>query len=163
MIRLFARAAPLAVALASFVTAPAVAAPLGTPAEVARTEPKPHPGRSPAAVVDAAFAAINRHDAAGLAALYAPDAVIVNSDACAPQTGPDAVRRGHQALIAALPDLSVEITDRVTQGDQVALIFVAHSKGLGPTGELLFSDFMTVRHGLITRDVTLFNPGKPCA
>lgn len=120
------------------------------------------PGASPRATVEGVLAAINRHDAAGLAAFYAADAVVIESDACQPGTGPDYVRTGHEQLIAAMPDLSVEATDWVVEGDRVAILFTAHSKALGPTGQTTLADFFTVRDGKIVRDVTIFNPGAPC-
>jgi len=117
---------------------------------------------APRAVVEATLAAINRHDATALASYYADDAVIIASDSCAPSKGPEAVRTGHEALIKAMPDLSVEATDWVVEGEHVAILFTARSKALGPTGATTLADFFTVRNGKIVRDVTIFNPGQPC-
>jgi len=120
------------------------------------------PATTPRAVVEATLAAINRHDAAALASYYAEDAVIIASDSCAPSKGPEAVRVGHEALIKAIPDLSVEATDWVVEGEHVAILFTAHGKALGPTGTMTLADFFTVKNGKIVRDVTIFNPGQPC-
>jgi uncharacterized protein (TIGR02246 family) len=117
---------------------------------------------SPRAVVEATLAAINRHDAAALASLYADDAVVIASDSCTPSIGPEPVRRGHEALIRTMPDLTVEATDWVVEGDRVAILFTARSKALGPGGTMTLADFLTVRNGKIVRDVTIFNPGQPC-
>jgi uncharacterized protein (TIGR02246 family) len=118
---------------------------------------------SPRSVIEAAFAAINRHDAASLARLYTKDAVIIDSGVCAPEIGAAIVRKSHEQLFAAMPDVRAEIRDWVVQGDQVAILFTAYGKGFGPSGQLTMADFFTVRNGRITRDVTIYNPGKPCA
>lgn len=112
-------------------------------------------------VIESLFAAMNRHDAAAMASLYAPDAVVIASDACAPQIGADKVRTSHEGLFRAMPDLQVETRDWFVDGDRVALIVAARSSKLGPN-EALFADFFTLRNGKIVRDVTLFNPGRPC-
>jgi len=125
----------------------------------------PAPGRadSPRSVVEAAFAAIDRHDAAGLARFYAKDAVIIDSSVCAPEIGAAIVRKSHEQLFAAMPDVHAKVTDWVVEGDQVAILFTAYGKGFGPSGKSTMADFLTVRNGKITRDVTIYDPGKPCA
>ncbi len=117
---------------------------------------------SPRSVVEASFAAANRHDAAAMASFYAADAVVVSSGECRPQIGPEAVRAGHEALFKAMPDLRFAPQTWVEQGDRVALIFVARSRALAGSGERTFADFFTVRRGRIVRDVTVFNAGRPC-
>lgn len=117
--------------------------------------------RSPRAAVEASLAAINRHDADALAALYSEFAEVYTSDACKPTVGPDAVRKGHEALIATMPDLSIEPTEWVVEGTHVAVLFTARSKAF-PGGEMQLADFLTVRNGKIVKDVTLFNAGGPC-
>lgn len=117
---------------------------------------------TPRATVEAMIAAIDRHDATALAALYSDDAVVIASDSCKPSIGPENVRKGHEALVRAMPDLRVTATDWVVDGDRVAILFTAKSKALGPTGETTLADFLTVKDGKIVRDVTIFNPGEPC-
>jgi hypothetical protein len=117
--------------------------------------------RSPRAAVEASLAAINRHDADALAALYSEFAEVYASDACKPTVGPDAVRKGHEALMATMPDLSVEPTEWVVDGAHVAVLFTARSKAF-PGGEMQLADFFTVRNGKIVKDVTVFNAGGPC-
>ena len=120
------------------------------------------PEPNPRAVVEASFAALNAHDATALAAFYAEDAVSISSDTCKPAIGPEPVRQTHAALFRAMPDLRIVATDWVVEGQRVAVQFTAYSKVLGPTGEAMFGDFLTVRGDKIVRDVTLFNPGEPC-
>ena len=117
---------------------------------------------APRAVVEEMLATINRHDAKALAALYADDAVSISSDSCKPVIGPEPVRQNHETLLASMPDLRVAATDWVVDGDHVAILFTAYSKALGPSGEMRFADFLTVKAGKIVRDVTMFNPGEPC-
>lgn len=131
---------------AAFLATPAIAAP-----------------KEPRAVVQATIDAINAHDAVALSKLYASDAVLTSSDTCKPQIGPEAVRKGHETLIAMMPDLRLEVTDWAVDGDTVAILMTAHAKALGPTGQMQMSDFLVVRNGLIVRDVTVFNPGQPCS
>ena len=129
---------------------------------IAPSAPATASSMNPQAVVARVFAAINAHDATALAALYASDAVSISSDTCKPSIGPEPVRIGHEALIKAMPDLRVAVTEWVVDGEHVAVQFTAYSKALGPTGQAMFGDFLTVKNGKITRDVTLFNPGEPC-
>lgn len=119
------------------------------------------PVLSPRAVVEQEFRAFNAHDVEGLAAVYAPDAVIIQSDTCQPMQGTAALRAGHQALFAAMPDISAEVTDWVEDGDRVAVLFTGKSKAL-PGGSIQIADFFTVKGGKIVRDVTIFNAGGAC-
>lgn len=120
------------------------------------------PAPTPRAVVEAMFRAVNAHDGAALAKLYADDAEIVSSDTCTRMRGPDAVRKGHEDLVRDVPDLHDEPLHWVVDGDTVAVLFEAHGKALGPEGKMLLADFLTVRNGKIVRDVTIFNAGAPC-
>lgn len=118
---------------------------------------------TPREVVQGAIDAINAHDALALSKFYAAEAVVISSDSCKPQIGPEPVRRGHEALIKFMPDLRLEVTDWAVDGDKVAILMTAHAKALGPTGQMQMSDFFVVKDGLIVRDVTVFNPGQPCS
>ena len=61
----------------------------------------------------------------------------------------------------AMPDLAVDATDWVVDGDRVAIVFIARSKALAG-GVMQLADFFTVRNGKIVRDVTIFNAGAAC-
>ncbi len=118
---------------------------------------------TPREVVEAVFEAFNRHDAAGMAAHYAPDAVLTSSDRCRPLTGADALERIHAELFAAVPDIQDEVIEIVAEGDRVAVQFVSRSHAPGAEFELTIADFFEVRNGLIVRDNTIFdNGGAPC-
>ena len=115
----------------------------------------------PEAVVRAKFAAVNRHDLAGVIASYAPQARLTASNFCAPREGLAEVERTYRALFAALPDLAVTLDEVVTQGETVAVRFRVRSAAAGM--EVPIADFFTVRDGLIERDDGLFdNGGRPC-
>ena len=60
-------------------------------------------------VVQAKFAAVNRHSLEDIVALYAVDAELTAPDFCSPRHGRDDVRRTYQALFSAFPDISVEV------------------------------------------------------
>lgn len=117
------------------------------------------PPPSPQAVVEAKFAAVNRHSIPDIVALYAPDAQLTAADFCKPRQGRADVERTYRAIFAAAPDVRVEMTDVVAQGSRVAVKFVLHAGAY----RLPIMDFFTVEGGLITRDDGLFdNGGRPC-
>lgn len=119
------------------------------------------PAPSPRATVTAMFAAFNRHDAAALARLYAPDAILTSPDHCRPRGHAD-VARSYAALFAELPDIVDTIDTMIVEGDTVAVRFTATSKSADLT--IPIQAMITVRNGLITHDDALFDAGgKPCA
>ena len=116
------------------------------------------------AVVEAKFAAVNRHDVAAVVALYAPDAVITASDFCATRNGRADVERTYRGIFAAIPDVVADVQEYVVEGDRVAVRFVVR----GHVGDYLVAvpimDFFTVRGGLIVRDDGAFdNAGRACS
>lgn len=114
-------------------------------------------------VVEAMFAAFNRHDAAGMAALYAPDAVLISPDYCTPRRGPTEIAPVYTALFTSLPNLQDEVLEYVVEGERVAVKFVAHSTTPGREFDLPIATFLEVRDGLIVRDESYFNTGgQPC-
>lgn len=112
--------------------------------------------------VEAVFAAFNRHDAAAMAALYAPDAVLATSDYCEPLRGRAAVRRLHEELFAAVPDIQDEVLEYYVEGNRVAVRFVSRSRLPGRAFEMEIADFFEVRNGLVVNDRTIFNAGQKC-
>lgn len=115
----------------------------------------------PRVVVSAMFEAFNRHDAAAIARLYAPDARLTSPDFCAARTGRD-VARTYEALFAVFPDIRDEVQDVVADGDTVAVRFVAIS-GAGGL-RLPVQAMVRVHRGRIVADDALFDAGgKPCA
>jgi ketosteroid isomerase-like protein len=125
--------------------------------------PSPPDQNHPRLVAERLFAAFNRHDVAGIAALYAPDAVIISSDYCTPRRGPDGAAEIHAALFAELPQLQDEVLEYVADADTVAVKFVAHSTTPGREFDLPIVALLEVRDGLIVRDEAIFNTrGQPC-
>jgi len=115
----------------------------------------------PEAVVRAKFAAVNRHDLAGVAASYGPQARLTASNFCAPRQGRAEVERTYRTMFAALPDLAVTLDEVVASGETVAVRFRVRSAAAGL--EISIADFFTVRNGLIERDDGLFdNGGRAC-
>ena len=113
--------------------------------------------------IEAVFAAFNRHDAAAMAALYAPDAMLTTSERCAPLRGRAAVERLHADLFAAVPDIADEVTDYFVDGERGAIRFVSRSAIPGREFEMMIADFFVVRDGLVVTDNTVFNAERPCS
>lgn len=136
---------PILILLIAALAAPAAAAP------------------SARAVVEAKFAAVNRHAVDDVVALYAPDAVITASDFCAPRRGREDVRRIYQGIIGGVPDVVADVQEMIVEGDRVAVRFVVRSRIPGRAFEVPILDFFTVKDGLIVRDDGIFdNRGRAC-
>ena len=118
------------------------------------------PHETPRQVVEAMFAAFNRHDAAAMARLYAPDARLTASDFCAPRGGAD-VERTYRALFAALPDIADTVETILVEGDRVAVRFTATSAAANL--RMPIHAMLRVRGGRIVEDDSVFDTGgKPC-
>lgn len=118
--------------------------------------------QSPAQVVQAMFDAFNRHDAAGMAALYADDARLTSSDFCAPRGKRD-VERTYDVLFRAHSDVRDEVETMIVSGDRVAVRFTALSSAGTQPLELPMIAIITARDGRIAADDTLFDTqGAPC-
>lgn len=136
---------PILIALVAALATPAAAAP------------------SARAVVEAKFAAVNRHAVADVVALYAPDAVVTASDFCAPRRGREDVRRTYEAIIGGVPDVVADVQEMIVEGDRVAVKFVVRSRIPGRAFDVPILDLFTVRDGLIVRDDGIFdNRGRAC-
>jgi len=119
---------------------------------------------SPRAVVEAKFAAVNRHSVPDVVAFYAPDAQITASDFCKPRQGRADVERTYKNIFAVVPDVAVTVDEYVVQDDRVAVRFTLHGSVSGHAFDAPIQDFFTVRNGLIARDDGMFdNHGRPCA
>ncbi len=77
----------------------------------------PGPQRSPLATQRQGLAAINRHDAESVAALYASDALLYDPFYPQPLRGRGAVREDFETFVRAFPDLRLEATDLLVSGD----------------------------------------------
>jgi hypothetical protein len=107
---------PVLIVLLVALAAPAVAAP------------------SARAVIEAKFAAVNRHAIADIAALYAPDAVITASDFCKPRQGRADVERTYAGIFGFLPDAQADVQEFVVEGDRVAVALRGPRPRPGPRG-----------------------------
>nr|WP_199041112.1 nuclear transport factor 2 family protein [Dyella sp. ASV24] len=117
----------------------------------------------PEAVVLAMFDAFNRHDADGLARLYANDAQLASSDFCHPRSGRAEVARTYRELFAEFPDIHDEIEQIVAQDDRVAVRFVARGGEGARSLSLPISTFIVVKQGEIHSDISTFDTGgRPC-
>ncbi len=122
--------------------------------------PVPHSAR---AVVEAKFAAVNRHAIGDIVSYYADDAVLTASDFCAPRHGKPDVERTYQAIFGAIADVQVEVVEYVVQGDRVAARVVLHSRRPGHSFDFPLMNFFTVKNGKIVRDAGIFdNGGRAC-
>jgi steroid delta-isomerase-like uncharacterized protein len=115
-------------------------------------------------VVERLFAAFNRHDRASMQALYAPDAVHLSPDLCAPAQGPVAIAAIYQTLFDTLPDMRDDLEEMVAEGDHVALRFTAHAHANGQALDMPIAAFIEVRDGRIVREQTFYDTHRrPCA
>lgn len=120
--------------------------------------------RSAKSVVQAKFAAVNRHALEDIVALYAADADVTAPDFCSPRHGHADVRRTYQALFSAFPDISVDVQEYVQEGDRVAVRFVVRSSLPGRSFAVPIMNFFSVRDGVIVSDEGMFDTrGRPCS
>jgi NAD(P)-dependent dehydrogenase (short-subunit alcohol dehydrogenase family)/ketosteroid isomerase-like protein len=119
--------------------------------------------KSPRAVVEAKFAAVNRHALEDISALYSTDALLNASDFCKPRHGRAEVARTYQAIFAFAPDAADDVQEYVVQGDRVAVRFIVRGTIGGHAFSVPLMDFFTVRDGLIVEDDAIFdNDGRAC-
>lgn len=119
------------------------------------------PARS---VVEAKFAAVNRHSIDDIEKLYAPFASLTAPNFCAPRHGREDVRRTYQDLFATFPDIHAEIQEYLVQGDRVAVRYLVRTGPAGKGFVVPIFNLFTVRDGLITTDDGMFdNGGRKCA
>lgn len=115
-------------------------------------------------VVQAKFAAVNRHSLEDIVALYAVDAEVKAPDFCSPRHGHEDVRRTYQAMFSAYPDISAEVQEYVQEGDRVAVRFIVRSNLPGRSFEVPIMNFFSVRNGVIVSDEGLFDTrGRKCS
>jgi ketosteroid isomerase-like protein len=120
--------------------------------------------QSARSVVEAKFAAVNRHAIEQIEALYATDAVVTAPDFCSPRRGREGVHRTYRALFDAFPDISADVEEYLEQGDRVAVRFTVRSRLPGRAFEVPIMNFFTVRNGLIVSDEGMFDTrGRKCS
>lgn len=90
--------------------------------------------------LDRMISAWNRHDAAGVAACYAPDATILTVGESEPLQGLDALVETLEVLFAGFPDIQHDIRATVTEGNCLVMEWLLHGTHTGvlpsPTGFL---------------------------
>jgi steroid delta-isomerase-like uncharacterized protein len=114
-------------------------------------------------VNDGTYAAWNAHDADAVAAVFAPDAVLLEAGRPEPFRGRDAIRERARALLTAFPDLTLERIELVIDGDRHADRWVMSGThrgdlfGLAPTGRQVRVEGATFTRlgaeGLVVQDV----------
>jgi ketosteroid isomerase-like protein len=115
------------------------------------------------AVVEAKFAAVNRHSVDDIEKLYAPFASITAPNFCTPRHGREDVRRIYQDLFTSFPDIHAEMQEYLVQGDRVAVRYLVHLGAAAGGFTVPISNWFTVRDGLITTDDGMFdNGGRKC-
>jgi steroid delta-isomerase-like uncharacterized protein len=109
--------------------------------------------------------AANAHDAARMRGLYAQDAVAL-SPVFGEVRGRDAVARTWEALFKTVPDVSLEVSDVLADGDRIVILGAVKGTdrfgwfGLPPTGAPLsyrLSTVCTVKDGKIVREERLYD------
>lgn len=116
------------------------------------------------AVVEAKFAAVNRHAVADIVNLYSPDAQITASDFCKPRQGRADVERIYRSMFEAYPSIVADVQEYFVAADRVAVRFIVRIREPGKTFDVPIADFFTVRDGLIVSDDGVFDVhGRPCS
>jgi steroid delta-isomerase-like uncharacterized protein len=115
------------------------------------------------AVNDATYAAWNAHDADGVAAVFAQDAVLREAGSTDEVRGRDAIRARAAALLAAFPDFRLERVVLLVDGDRHADRWVMTGThrgelfGIPPTGRAVRVEGATFTRlgadGLVVEDV----------
>jgi ketosteroid isomerase-like protein len=119
---------------------------------------------SPRAVVEKRFALVGRYDDAGIAALYASDAIETSPAFCTERRGPAGALRTYSELFKSYPTITAHITSLIVEGERVAVQFVARVRNPDVAFESRLANFLIVRNGKITRDDTYFDAkGRPCS
>jgi hypothetical protein len=115
-------------------------------------------------LVEARFDTFNRHDLDGLVALYAPNAVLTSPGFCQDRIGLAGARRAYSELFQAVPDIQDQVLVAVIDRNHIAVQFIARSTRPGAAFEVHIANFLTIEHGLITRDDAIYDAkGRPCA
>jgi enoyl-[acyl-carrier protein] reductase III len=114
-------------------------------------------------VNDRTYAAWNAHDPDAVAAVFAPDAVLLEAGRPEPFRGRDAIRERARALLTAFPDLTLERIELVIDRDRHADRWVMTGThrgdllGLAPTGRRVRVEGATFTRlgaeGLVAQDV----------
>lgn len=119
-------------------------------------------------VIEAMFAAFNRHDAEAMAELYSEDAFLDSSDFSAPKRGKQAVRETYSKYFKQSPDIKDEVKSIVVCGDKAFVEFVssgtieipppgAPSELKGQKFTVKIATVLEVKNGKIVRDVSYFD------
>lgn len=114
------------------------------------------------ALVEAYFAAFNRHDLEAVVAFYAPDAVMVDPEHPGPVRGRAAIREHLRALFEEVPDVRDEVRQVVREPGRVAVEFVSTGTPRGaPAGfSVPIATFFTLEGGRIVRDATYYDRAR---
>lgn len=114
-------------------------------------------------IIEAKFAAVNRHDVDAIVAFYSKNARLHASDFCSERVGQAEVRRTYEAIFAFASEIHAEVEELIVEGDQVAARVLLSSTTPEMNFELPITNFFTVANGKITRDLGMFdNRGRPC-
>lgn len=89
-------------------------------------------GRSSRQHVEEVLAVLNAHDAERVASFYSDDGVVHDPSEAGPLRGRAAVRKGTEEMLAAMPDLRVQLDDVVVDGATAALRAVVEGTHTGP-------------------------------
>ena len=94
-------------------------------------------------LVDEHVACENRHDLDGVLATFGVGAMYEDAPWSERHEGRDGVRAYYESLLAAMPDLRIEVLRRVASAEAIVLEVVIHGthlgawRGLSPTGRTL--------------------------
>lgn len=124
--------------------------------------------KDPKEVAQAIFAAFNRHDAEGIASLYADDTFVDSPDFPAPKRSPKEVAENYRNYFEAMPDIKDDVTNMIVSGDKVIVEFVSSGtiQNLAPDDppvmkgkkfSLKICSILEIKNGKVVRDITYYD------
>lgn len=119
-------------------------------------------------VAQAIFAAFNRHDAEGIASLYANDTFVDSPDFPAPKRSPKEVAENYRNYFESMPDIKDDVTNIIVSGDKVIVEFVSSGtiQNLAPDDppvmkgkkfSLKICSILQIKNGKVVRDITYYD------
>lgn len=124
--------------------------------------------KEPKEVVQAIFAAFNRHDAEGMASFYAEDTFVDSPDFTAPKRKPKEVAENYRNYFESTPNIKDDVTNIIVSGNKVIVEFISSGtiQNLAPDDppimkgkkfSLNICAILEIKNGKVVRDITYYD------